>query len=70
MRSVSVSTKDGLILVGGDDDGHVVSITPEQAPLLIEWIRDAAESLRVGTRQEARTDAERALHEFENPSSV
>ena len=68
MRPVSVSTKDGLIHIAQDGE-KIVAITPEQAPLLMQWIQEGVRSLGNDPVASAQTDAETALHEFENPAS-
>jgi len=47
MEPLKVSTKNGLIWIersgGGEDAG--IAISPEQVPILIKWLKDAAAEL-------------------------
>jgi hypothetical protein len=47
MEPVEVSTKDGLVRLlqpVTDDDDDIVLLTPEQVPLVIKWLREAAKN--------------------------
>jgi hypothetical protein len=47
MEPLQVSTKDGIIWIeqssAGEDSG--IAINPEQVPVLIEWLKEAAAEL-------------------------
>lgn len=58
MEPVEVSTKDGLVrllqpVFGGRDD--VILLRPEQIPLVIKWLREAA--LAAGSQRQGAIDA-------------
>lgn len=52
MHSVQVETdSDGNIRIvqdehGSPDGGHIVILTPEQVPTLIEWLNEAAKEIK------------------------
>lgn len=53
MRHLTVTTSEGLVILSQNDhegEGEI-AISPEQIPLLVEWLREAAATL-------AKSDAE------------